>query len=84
MAGESRRGFESRLKALIGRTPREEITRVQISRVKELLNGTLLSLAEIAERTGFKHVEYLTVVFKRETGQPPSAYRAEQRPRVRV
>jgi transcriptional regulator GlxA family with amidase domain len=40
----ARRGFESRLKALIGRTPREEITRVQISRVKELLNGTFLSL----------------------------------------
>lgn len=77
----ARRSFESRLKAIVGRTPKEEITRVQLQRVKELLNGTDLSLAEIAGRTGFKHVEYLTVVFKRECGQPPSAYRQEQQPK---
>ncbi len=76
----ARRSFESRLKALIGRTPNEEITRVQLNRVRELLSGTDLSLSEIAERTGFRHVEYLTVVFKRECGQPPSAYRQEQQP----
>jgi len=77
----ARRSFEGRLKALIGRTPNEEITRVQLNRVKELLSGTDLPLSEIAERTGFKHVEYLTVVFKREFGQPPSLYRQEQQPR---
>ena len=74
----SRRNFESRLKSITGRTPREEIARVQMNRVKELLTGTDLSLAEIADRTGFKHVEYLTVVFKRECNQPPSVYRIEQ------
>ena len=73
----ARRNFELRLKALVGRTPREEITRVQINRVKELLGGTKLSLGEIADRAGFKHVEYMTVVFKRECGQPPSAFRQE-------
>jgi AraC-like DNA-binding protein len=40
--------------------------------------GVEKSLAEIASRVGFKHVEYLTFVFKRECGLPPSAYR-EQR-----
>ncbi len=71
----ARRNLEVRLKALLGRTPREEITRVQIQRVKDLLIGTKLSLGEIADRTGFKHVEYMTVVFKRECGQPPSTFR---------
>jgi LacI family transcriptional regulator len=35
---------------------------------------------EIAERSGFRHVEYLRVAFKREVGMPPSRYRAENRP----
>jgi LacI family transcriptional regulator len=79
----ARRILERRFRATLGRTLREEITRVQMQRVTELLVGTDLSLAEIAERIGFKHVEYLTYVFKRETGQPPSVYRAENQPRRR-
>jgi LacI family transcriptional regulator len=75
----ARRLLEKRFRSLIGRSLREEITRVQMQRVKDLLVGTDLSLAEIAARTGFRHVEYLTVVFKRELGQPPSVYRNEHR-----
>jgi LacI family transcriptional regulator len=73
----SRRLFENRFKKLIGRTPHEEIIRVQLNRVKQLLSETELSLAEIAERTGFEHVEYLSVVFKKKVGIPPSQFRAE-------
>jgi LacI family transcriptional regulator len=79
----ARRLLEKRFRATVGRTLGEELTRVQMQRVKELLAGTNLSLAEIAERTGFKHVEYLTVVFKRECGHPPSVYRLEQQPQGR-
>jgi LacI family transcriptional regulator len=53
--------------------------RVQLNRVRELLASTDLSLEAIAERTGFVHSEYLSVVFKRETGTPPSRYRAVNR-----
>ena len=73
----ARRTLEARLKALLGRTPREEITRVQMNRVKELLAGTDLALAEIAGRAGFRHPEYLSVVFKRETGVTPGEYRKQ-------
>ena len=76
----ARRTLEARLKTLLGRSPNEEIQRVQLNRVKELLTGTDFSLAEIAERAGFRHTEYLSVVFKRECGQPPSVYRQEQQP----
>jgi LacI family transcriptional regulator len=76
---QSRRLLESRFKKLIGRTPHEEIMRVQLNRVRELLASTDLSLEAIAERTGFVHSEYLSVVFKRETGTPPSRYRAVNR-----
>ena len=71
----SRRALECRFEKLLGRTPHEEITRVRLERVKELLAGTDLPLAVIAGRVGYKHVEYMTVVFKRETGMPPSQYR---------
>jgi LacI family transcriptional regulator len=74
--------LENRFKRLLGRSPHEEIVRVQILRVKELLGETDLPLAEIAERAGFRYVEYLSAVFKSKTGMPPGAYRNEHRPRA--
>jgi LacI family transcriptional regulator len=73
----SRRSFESRFRKLLGHTPHEEISRVRMNRVKELLTETELSLAEIAERTGFEHVEYLSTAFKKKVGLPPNQYRAQ-------
>ena len=70
----SRRLLEMRFKKLLGRTPREEILRVQTNRVKELLIGTKLPIAEIADRAGFDP-EYMSVVFKKETGLKPSEFR---------
>ena len=74
---QARRLLESRFKKTLGRTPHDEIIRVQIERVKELLGETDLPLAVIAERTGFAHVEYLSVVFKKKVGLPPSRFRAQ-------
>jgi LacI family transcriptional regulator len=74
-APQSRRLLEYRFKKMIGRTPHEEIIRVRISRVKSLLTESSLSLEKIAERTGFAHVEYLSVAFRREIGMPPGQYR---------
>jgi LacI family transcriptional regulator len=71
----ARRALEQRMKALVGRTPHEEIRRVQLHRARELLCGSGLTLAEIAERCGFKHTEYLTVAFKRDCGLSPNEYR---------
>jgi LacI family transcriptional regulator len=75
----SRRVLESRFEKLLGRTPHEEITRVQVERVKELLAETDLSLSAVAHRAGYKHVEYMSVVFKREMGEWPSEYRKGRR-----
>lgn len=71
----SRRVLESRFRKSIGRTPHDEIVRLRIERVKELLSETDLPLVTIADRAGFVHVEYLTVAFKREVGVAPSAFR---------
>ena len=71
----SRRVLESRFKKTLGRTPHEEITRLRLDRVKRLLIDTDLTLATIARRVGFQHEEYLSVMFKKQTGFPPSQYR---------
>jgi len=70
----ARRALEARFRRLIGRTPRQEILRVQLNRVKELLVGTDLPVWEIAGRTGFE-TDYLSVVFKQESSLAPTEYR---------
>lgn len=72
---QSRRLLESKFKKFLGRTPHEEIISVRIRCAKTLLLETELPLTQIAERTGFTHVEYLNVAFRRETGMPPGRYR---------
>jgi LacI family transcriptional regulator len=73
----SRRVLESRFKQLIGRTPHQEIERVRINEVKRYLLETDMTLTAIAHRTGFKHVEYMCVAFKRATGCSPGKFRGE-------
>jgi LacI family transcriptional regulator len=74
----SRRVFESRFRKLLGRTPHEEILRIRLQRVKELLQSTKLTIHQIAARTGFEHPEYLAAVFKRETKLSPTQYRNQK------
>ncbi len=78
----SRRILEARFKKLLGHSPHDEILRVQLQRVKQLLEETDLPLKTIADRAGFRHVEYLSAVFKRQIGQPPGEYRANYRLRA--
>jgi LacI family transcriptional regulator len=75
----SRRVLDKRFRELIGRTPHEEIGRLQVERVKVLLKETDLPLAAIAQRSGFTYVEYMSVVFKKKVGLPPREYRAKIR-----
>lgn len=73
----SRRVLEHRFRRLLGHTPHDEILRVQIQRVERLLIETDLPLATIAERTGFRHAEYMSVAFKRQTGFSPRQFRQQ-------
>ncbi|MCC5022157.1 MAG: substrate-binding domain-containing protein [Candidatus Synoicihabitans palmerolidicus] len=71
----SRRVLEKRFEKSVGYSPHAEIVAVRMNRVKELLLETDMSLEMIAARTGFEHPEYLTVMFKREVGEPPGRFR---------
>jgi LacI family transcriptional regulator len=72
----ARRSLETRFRKLLGRTPRQEIARQKVSRVKELLVGTDLPVGQIAERTGFD-AENISAAFKQETGLTPIEFRKQ-------
>ena len=74
-AGISRSLLEKRFNKLLGRTPHAQILSVRLQCVKDLLTQTDLPVARIAERTGFENAEYLSVAFKRETGETPRQFR---------
>ena len=71
----SRKTLEVRFRDAIGRSPYGEIHRRRIAHVKELLLSTDLALAEIARRSGFRHVENLHAVFRRSEGMTPREFR---------
>jgi LacI family transcriptional regulator len=76
-AGMSRRVFERRFVAQMGRPPKAEVLRLRLERVKQLLVDTDWSLAEIAQRTGFNHGEYLHAVFTQKIGISPGKFRRQ-------
>lgn len=80
----SRRVLEKRFVQALGHTPHDEILRVKINRVKQLLAETKLPLSTISERVGFKHAEYMSVAFKRSTGLSPKTYRTRHQTDNRI
>jgi LacI family transcriptional regulator len=78
----SRSVFERRFARIFGRTPKAEIMRTQLDRVKRLLAETDLPLKQIASRTGFRYPEYMSTAFKERTGQTPGQYRRSSQERA--
>ena len=72
----SRRLLELRFKESLGRTIRDEIQRVRMSRVRNLLLGTDLRIADIAALCGFQNEYYLSTAFKRIFGLTMSRFRS--------
>jgi LacI family transcriptional regulator len=52
-----------------------------VARIRQLLLETNFPLKKIAEMTGFEHVEYMCVVFKRLAGESPGGYRKKTQSR---
>lgn len=71
----TRRVLESRFKKYLGHSPHDAIQNVRLRRAEELLIETDLPLSIVADRSGFLHTEYFSVVFKRWKGVSPSQYR---------
>lgn len=64
-----------RFRKFLGRTPKSEITRIQIDQAKALLAQSDRSCESVARRCGYSSLTCFTRAFHRETGVPPNAYR---------
>ncbi|MFO7725715.1 MAG: DNA-binding transcriptional regulator [Oceanipulchritudo sp.] len=67
-----------KFKSELGRSIHSEIQRVQMEQIKKLLITTNLNVTEVARKSGFENVRYLTKVFRELTGMTPIEYRRKQ------
>jgi LacI family transcriptional regulator len=75
----SRRSLERRFRTILDRSIGDEIRRVHLERVRDLLASTTLSMEEVAKQSGFSCVHYMCRVFRRELNTTPTAYRRQAR-----
>jgi len=75
----SRRSLEMRFRKALGRSPYQEIRRVQIERARLLLSGTDRPVREIADACGFKETRQLSTAFQERFGLSPRQYRRHAR-----
>lgn len=75
----SRTLLEQKFQALLGHSPHRQIVHAKIERARHLLVESEVSIAVVAELAGFSDASYLSVAFRRETGESPYAFRARHR-----
>lgn len=75
----SRTLLERKFKAMLGHSPHWQLVQAKVDRAKHLLVESEVSIAVVADLAGFDSASYLSVVFRRETGESPYAYRVKHR-----
>ena len=75
----SRSTLYRRFEEYLGHSPKEEIRRARIQRVKQFLVETDYPLVKIARLTGFSYTQNMCSLFKMETGMTAKQYRNEKR-----
>lgn len=75
----TRGNLHLKLKNLTGKTPVELIKTMRMKRACELMKATDLSIADIAEQTGFQTPGYFITVFKNHFGETPGHYASRVR-----
>ena len=71
----SRRNAEIRFRQATGKSVLEEIVAARMSRAKTLLEGTTLSIPEIAAQCGYRYPANFRDAFRAATGLNPLAWR---------
>ncbi len=73
----SRSTLFNKMNSIIGVSAARYIKNIRIERAKKLLAKTSMTIFEVASEVGFTESQYFSTVFKQETGQTPSQYRAQ-------
>ncbi|MDX1694728.1 MAG: helix-turn-helix domain-containing protein [Ketobacteraceae bacterium] len=80
--GMSTRTFNRRFKTATGKTPSHYLQEIRTRVAKELLQGTNLSIQEIALQVGYQDISHLAALFKKFLDTTPSEYRQTVRAKL--
>lgn len=69
--------FRKAFKEYTGLSPAKFINDVRMSKAKELLTNSNVSIKEIAYRVGYNNHDYFFTAFRHKTGQTPAEYRVQ-------
>jgi LacI family transcriptional regulator len=75
----ARRTLEKRFSAILGHSPAEEIRRIKLDKVRQLLSSTDMAIPDIADACGFAYAEHMIPLFARHYGSTPAAFRRNLR-----
>jgi LacI family transcriptional regulator len=73
----SRRVLEKRFRSILGHSIFDEIRRVRVEQIIQMLAETEMSVSEIAQVLGFPDVAHVSRYFSKEKGMSPLAYRKQ-------
>lgn len=76
-AGHLSRQFRKK----VGKGLRDYLLQVRLTHARRLLEGSSLSIAQIAENTGFSSLNHFDKMFKKDHGMTPSAYMQAHMPK---
>lgn len=75
----TQRTLYNKFQRLVGRTVLQQIHHVRFQKAKELLSESDLSLAVVAQRSGFANPTWMADSFRRELGTTPNRFRRQFR-----
>lgn len=71
--------FRQVFRKFTGYAPLQYIQEIRLTKGKQLLANTNLSLADIAYQVGYESVDYFSTTFRKKNGITPTAYRKSVR-----
>lgn len=77
--GMSYSSFRSAFRKQTGSSPRQYQIQIRLNKARALLTDTDMSVAEIAQQTGFGTVFYFSRIFRKKAGVSPLAFRRRSR-----
>ncbi len=69
------------IKRVVGKTPHQIIIDAKIKRAMFLLQESTHSVSDIADELGYDNIHYFSLQFKKVTGQSPTLFRQNHRPK---
>lgn len=73
-----RTGLYKKMVAMLGKTPTVFIRSIRENRAVQLIQEGKLTMAEVAEQTGFSSASYMAKCFQEDLGHKPNEYRDNQ------